>query len=128
MLRHHRYWTGLGLLVRCCLFTIFSSSYNIQKNLFWISFSVIFMIAIRQLFKVYQKKTTNSFTELQQLLYVGSPSLAVQLHIAHSTDQSNYNIILFSPTIKINNMNTYNQKVITTNSYYLAHEKLDFLG
>ena len=57
--RHHRYWTGLGLLVRCCLFTIFSSSYNIQKNLFWINFSVMFMIAIRQPFKVYQKKTTN---------------------------------------------------------------------
>ena len=57
--RHHRYWTGLGLLVRCCLFTILSSSYNIQKNLFFISITVIFMIAIRQFFKVYQKKTTN---------------------------------------------------------------------
>ena len=75
--RHHRYWTGLGLLVRCCLFTIFSSSYNIQKNLFWISFSVIFMIAIRQLFKVYQKKTTN-YLELFYFTNLGVLCAALQ--------------------------------------------------
>ena len=75
--RHHRYWTGLGLLVRCCLFTIFSSSYNIQKNLFWINFSIIFMIAIRQLFKVYQKKTTN-YLELFYFTNLGVLCAALQ--------------------------------------------------
>ena len=75
--RHHRYWTGLGLLVRCCLFTVLSSSYNIQKNLFWISFTVIFMIAIRQIFKVYQKKTVN-YLELFYFTNLGVLCVALQ--------------------------------------------------
>ena len=32
--KHHRYWTGLSLLVRCCLFTIFGISYDVHSNLF----------------------------------------------------------------------------------------------
>ena len=75
--RHHRYWTGLGLLVRCCLFIALSSSYNIQKNLFWISITVIFMIAIRQLFKVYQMKITNY---LELFYFTNLEILCVALH------------------------------------------------
>ena len=45
--KHHRYWTGLGLLIRCCLFTIFATSYNTRINLMSIIVSVILLQVIR---------------------------------------------------------------------------------
>ncbi len=63
--QHHRYWTGLGLAVRCCLFSVFSISYNIEKNLFCIAFGVVLLLCYRQLFcsKIYRNKISN-FLEL----------------------------------------------------------------
>ena len=45
--KHHRYWTGLGLLIRCCLFTIFGTSYSIRTNLTSIAIAVVILLAIR---------------------------------------------------------------------------------
>ena len=56
--RHHRYWTGLGLLVRCCLFGI---SYNLRDILFWITLAVLLLLAIRLASTVYQKNIANLF-------------------------------------------------------------------
>ena len=61
--KHHRYWTGLGLLIRCCLFTIFATSYSVRSNLLWIILAVTVMLTIRQASStaVYQKNTANLF-------------------------------------------------------------------
>ena len=59
--RHHCYWTGLGLLVRCCLFTLFGISYNLKDNLFWITLAVLFLLTIRLASTVYQKNIANLF-------------------------------------------------------------------
>ena len=45
--KHHRYWTGLGLLIRCCLFTIFGTSYSIRTNLTSIAIAVVILLVIR---------------------------------------------------------------------------------
>ena len=45
--KHHRYWTGLGLLVRCCLFTIFGTSYSTRINLTSVSIAVTLFLVIR---------------------------------------------------------------------------------
>ena len=56
--KKHRYWTGLGLLLRCCLFTIFGTSYSIQNNLFWIILGIIAILILRVTSggRVYRKK------------------------------------------------------------------------
>ena len=56
--KKHRYWTGLGLLLRCCLFTIFGTSYSIQNNFFWIIIGIIAILIIRLTSggRVYRKK------------------------------------------------------------------------
>ena len=61
--KHHRYWTGLGLLIRCCLFTIFATSYSVRSNLLWIILAVTVMLTIRQASStaVYQKNIANWF-------------------------------------------------------------------
>ncbi len=66
--RYHRYWTGLGLMVRCCLFTIFSTSYDIQKNLFWLNLSLIILLCYRQMFcsKIYR----HNFCDILELYYL----------------------------------------------------------
>ena len=77
--KHHRYWTGLGLLIRCCLFTIFGTSYNVHKNLFWISLAVILVLAIRLSVysPVYRKKMT-SILEVLHFVNLGALSVALQ--------------------------------------------------
>ena len=55
----HRYWTGLGLLIRCCLFTIFATSYSVHLNMLWILLALIFMLTIRHVSVVYQKKVAD---------------------------------------------------------------------
>ena len=40
----HRYWTGMGLLICCCLFTIFATSYSVRSNLLWILLAVSFLL------------------------------------------------------------------------------------
>ncbi len=53
-----RSWTGLCLLIRCFLFTIFAVSRTIETNVFWISISVVFLLTLRIFAggRVYQKK------------------------------------------------------------------------
>ncbi len=48
----HRYWTGLCLLIRCCLFTVFGLSYSLQRNLFWIALAMSFIVIIKLCTKV----------------------------------------------------------------------------
>ena len=66
--KHHRYWTGLGLLIRCCLFTIYATSYSVHSNLLWIILAVTVMLTIRQASSsaVYQKNIAN----LLELVYL----------------------------------------------------------
>ncbi len=66
--RHHRYWTGLGLMFRCWLFIIFSVSYSIQRNLFWTTLGLFIFLSYRQLFctKIYQSK----FSDLLEVFYL----------------------------------------------------------
>ena len=45
--KHHRYWTGLGLLIRCCLFTIFGTSYSPKINLMSVSIAITLLLGIR---------------------------------------------------------------------------------
>ncbi len=66
--RHHRYWTGLGLMFRCWLFIIFSVSYSIQRNLFWTTLGLFIFLSYRQLFctKIYQSR----FSDLLEVFYL----------------------------------------------------------
>ena len=99
---HHRYWTGLGLLIRCILFTIFGSSYNINSNLFWIILAVIFIFTIRQCFfsVIYQKKFTN-LLELLHLANLGSLSAAIQYsNLCYPlTISATLSLVLFASTM-----------------------------
>ena len=56
--KHHRYWTGLGLLIRCCLFTVFGTSYSTRINLMSISVAVTVLLVISRASsgKVYRNK------------------------------------------------------------------------
>ena len=42
--KHHRYWTGLGLLIRCCLFIIFGTCNNTRITL--ISIITVFVLLL----------------------------------------------------------------------------------
>ena len=44
--KHHRYWIGLGLLIRCCLFTIFGTCNNARIILMSITTVVILLLVI----------------------------------------------------------------------------------
>ena len=71
--KHHRYWTGLSLLVRCCLFTIFGISYDVHSNLFWIVIAVSLILLFRLCYggKIYKKKRT-AFLEIFFFSNLGS--------------------------------------------------------
>ena len=45
--KHHRYWIGLGLFIRCCLFTIFGTSYSMGINLMTICITITLLLVIR---------------------------------------------------------------------------------
>ena len=68
--KHHRYWTGLGLLIRCCLFTIFGTSYSTGINLMSIIVAVILLQVIRiaSSGKVYRNKVVG----LLELFYLSN--------------------------------------------------------
>ncbi len=59
--KNTRFWTGLGLLLRCILFTLFGTSYSISNNLFWIVILIGFLLLLRLCFGgyVYQKKAVD---------------------------------------------------------------------
>ena len=76
--KHHRYWTGLGLLICCLLFAIFGVSDGVPTNLMSINTAVVFLLAIR-IFScntVYQSRLAD-FLELLFLSNLGI--LAVSL-------------------------------------------------
>ena len=70
--KHHRYWTGLGLLIRCCLFTVFGTSYSTRINLMSISIVVTVSLVISRASsgKVYRNKVVG-FLELFYLSNLG---------------------------------------------------------
>ncbi len=45
--KRHRYWTGLGLLVRCCLFTLFGMGYSLKINFLLIVVFVLVIFMVR---------------------------------------------------------------------------------
>ena len=98
----HRYWTGFGLLIRCCLFIIFGTSYNIYKNLFWTSLAVVLIFTIRQCFSsvVYKTKISN-LLELFHLANLGGLAAAIQY--SHScyplTISATLSLLLFVCTL-----------------------------
>ena len=59
--KKHRYWTGLGLLIRCGLFTLFATSSSIKTNIFWIIIAVVLLFSVRLCFgtQVYQNKSVD---------------------------------------------------------------------
>ena len=66
--KHHRYWTGLGLLIRCILFTIFGTIYSSRINLMSINVAIILLLVIRiaSSGKVYRNKVVG----LLELFYL----------------------------------------------------------
>ena len=79
--KHHRYWTGLGLLIRCCLFTVFGTSYSTRINLMSISIAVTVLLVIRRASsgKVYRNKVVG-FLELFYLSNLGILATVLQVN------------------------------------------------
>ena len=74
--KHCRYWTGLGLLLRCILFTIFSTGYNMRSHLFWILVSVGILLLSHACYGtgIYHKKMAN-LLEIINIANLGAVSL-----------------------------------------------------
>lgn len=64
--KHHRYWTGLGLSIRCLLFSLFAVSVNVRTNLLWITLAVTIIFLIKNISKtsVYRKKIASWFEDV----------------------------------------------------------------
>ncbi len=77
--KHARFWTGLGLLLRCTLCTLFGTSYSISNNLFWIVILIGFLLLLRWCFGgyVYQKKAVDL---LEVIFATNLVTVAVILH------------------------------------------------
>ncbi len=67
--KSHRYWTGLGLPTRCCLFTIFATTNNIKTNIFWIGAASLLLVCLKVLARspIYHNKFVD-FLETFSLL------------------------------------------------------------
>ena len=78
-INRHRYWTGLCLLVRCILFTIFATRYSIDSNLLWISLAVAFLLVLKVCISrsVYKSKMVD-LLELSYLVNLGVLALLLQ--------------------------------------------------
>ena len=81
--KHHRYWTGLGLLIRCCLFTIFGTSYSTGINLMSIIVAVILLQVIRiaSSGKVYRNKVVG----LLELFYLSNLGILATVLLVNNT-------------------------------------------
>ena len=97
--KHHRYWTGLGLLIRCCLFTIYATSYNVHSNLLWIILAVTVMLTIRiaSSTAVYQKNIANllELVYLINLLVLASLLLYNDRVCAILTSSASFSLFVF---------------------------------
>ena len=83
--KHHRYWTGLGLFIRCLLFGIFGTSYNIPvpTNLLSINTTVIVLLIIRiaSSNRVYQSK----LADLLELLFLSNLGILAAVLLFNNT-------------------------------------------
>ena len=81
--KHHRYWTGLGLLIRCCLFTIFGTSYSTGINLMSTIVAVILLQVIRiaSSGKVYRNKVVG----LLELFYLSNLGILATVLLVNNT-------------------------------------------
>ena len=74
-MKNCRYWTGLGLLIRCCLYTTFGVSYkySVHSNLFWmiIAVGLLFLVRVCHSSSVYRKKLVD-FLEIFFLANLGA--------------------------------------------------------
>ena len=97
--KHHRYWTGLGLLIRCCLFTINATSDSVHSNLLWIILAVTVMLAIRLASStaVYQTNIANLFelVYLINLLVLASLLLYNDRVCAILTSSASFSLFVF---------------------------------
>ena len=121
--KHHRYWTGLGLLIRCCLFTIFGTSYSTGINLMSIIVAVILLLVIRIVSsgKTYRNKVVGSL-ELFYLSNLGILAAVLLVNdtlCAVTTSSISLSIIVFvgtllchlsQETMKYNFCNTVKEK------------------
>ena len=70
--KHHRYWTGLGLLIRCCLFIIFGISNSIRIILMSIIMTVTLLLVVsRALTSVLYRNKVVGLLELFYLTNLG---------------------------------------------------------
>ncbi len=85
--KHNRYWTGLGLVVRCCLFAVFGTSYDLYKNQYWISIAIVLILTVKLCLcgKVYRSKFVD-LLEIFYLLNLGVLSISLQ----YKRDYCNY--------------------------------------
>ena len=81
--KHHRYWTGLGLLIRCCLFTVFGTSYSTRINLMSISIAVTVLLVISRASsgKVYRNKVVG----LLELFYLSNLGILATVMLVNKT-------------------------------------------
>ena len=81
--KNQRYWTGLGLLIRCCLFTIFGTSYSTGINLMSIIVAVILLQVIRiaSSGKVYRNKVVG----LLELFYLSNLGILATVLLVNDT-------------------------------------------
>ena len=123
--RHHRYWTGLGLMIRCCLFAIFSTNDNININLFWIILVVVFMLAIRQSFWdiVYQKKLADLLELLHLVNLVVLSAALLYGHLCYTlTISAALSLVLFTGTLLYHlNLETKGKLLLYTKVFNKLH-------
>ena len=81
--KHHRYWTGLGLLIRCYLFIIFGTNYSTGINLISISITVTILLVIRiaSSGKLYRNKVVG----LLELFYLSNLGILATLLLINDT-------------------------------------------
>ena len=79
--KHHRYWTGLGLLIRCCLFTIFGTSYSRGIILMSIIIAVTLLLVVsRGLISVLYRNKVVGLLELFYLTNLGILATVLQVN------------------------------------------------
>ena len=81
--KHHRYWTGLGLLIRCCLFTIFGTTNSSGINILSITMAVILLQVIRIASSVQLYR--NKVVGLLELFYLSNLGILTTILLINDT-------------------------------------------
>ena len=81
--KHHRYWTGLGLLIRCCLFTIFGTTNSTIINILsrTIAVNLLQVIRLASSGKVYRNKAVG----LLELFYLSNLAFLTTVLLVNDT-------------------------------------------